>query len=165
MSVIADRGKYPPPSIMIVGPYQAAILPRGNKPTRIPEHLRSILKANFVYSIRIRITQPEVMPKIIKLPIAQQKAIKTNEDSSDVQIVSEHIARQSNAPSGSKTGHLKPTEEAQHAGNGGLRFGMSALSAWNVKAPGMKRLQEGGLGVNAIAVRNMYILIFKYILM
>ena len=86
ISVLADTDKYPQSIRFVSGDcdprYAVQILPRGEKPTRIPHHLLSTLKSNFMFSIRVRITQ---------LPPSDDVMIVSgpNDSSDDVQIIRE----------------------------------------------------------------------------
>ena len=64
--------------------YSVQIQPRGEKPTKIPSHLLSTLKTNYMFAIRVKITQ---LPKSRHDDV--MKVSGTAEENDDVQIVRE----------------------------------------------------------------------------
>ena len=58
---MADADVYPPTCTFEVGSgdarFSVRILPRSEKPTKIPNHLLNVLKTTYKYTIRVRITK------------------------------------------------------------------------------------------------------------
>ena len=80
ISSLADGDKYPSPTEFVVADkFTVSILPRGERPTKIPEHLTEILKTNFMYAIRVKITRYAMATR----------SRGASDDSDDVMIVRE----------------------------------------------------------------------------